>query len=514
LEEAGEARPALAVRERPERVPLSYAQQRLWFIGQLEGPSPTYNSPVMLRLSGGLDRSALAAAFRDVLGRHEALRTVFPAADGQPYQQVVPLEELAWELAVVDIAGADRSVHPDLRLLDLGNRAWDLPATDGSVIELSVDLTTSSEVAPGELVRAAAEAAGHAFDLSAEVPVRAWLFGAGAGEHVLVVVVHHIAGDGWSTGPLMRDLSAAYAARCAGRVPEWAPLPVQYADYALWQRELLGSDGDAQSLMSRQINYWREALGGSPEELALPFDRPRPAMASHRGHTATFRVPAQLHERLLEVARAEGVTLFMILQTALSVLLSRLGAGTDVPIGSAVAGRTDEALDDLVGCFVNSLVVRTDLSGDPTFGEVLGRVRERALAAFAHQDVPFERLVEALAPSRSLARHPLFQVVLTALDSGSAVPVLPDVESRAFVLGKPVAKFDLDVLVGEVFDETGAPAGVRGAVSAAADLFDEPFAGWIAGRFVRVLEVLAGDVSTRVSGVEVLDEAERRRVLV
>jgi amino acid adenylation domain-containing protein len=261
------------------------------------------------------------------------------------------------------------------------------------------------------------------------------------------------------------------------------------------------------------MDYWREALAGLPEELELPADRPRPAAASHRRHSVPLEVPAELHAQLTGVAREQGVTLFMVLHSALAVLLSRLGAGTDIPIGSGIAGRTDEALDDLVGCFVNTVVVRTDLSGDPSFLEVLARVRETSLAGFAHPDVPFERLVEELAPARSLARNPLFQVLLTLRNTERMVPDLFGVKTELMPAGAAGAKVDLDVNVGEVFDESGRSKGLRGSVIAAADLFDADSAERIAERFLNLLDLLTADPQTRLSGVDLLDEAERRRVL-
>src|SRR5690606_10041620 len=394
----GPARPVLAPRERPAVVPPSYAQQRLWFLNRFEGPSATYNMPTALRIRGPLDVAALRAAIGDVVARHETLRTVLPDSGGVPRQ------------LILDPAAA----RPELEVAD----------------------TTEAEL-PARL----ATAAGYAFDISAEPPLRAHLFRIGPEEHVALLLMHHIAGDGWSMAPLARDVITAYAARARGREPDWAPLPVQYADYTLWQQDLFGSEDDPDSLISKQIAYWKDALAGLPEELPLPTDRPRPAQASYRGGTERFRLGPEVREALLDLARETGASPFMVAQAAFAGLLTRLGAGTDVPIGSPIAGRSDDALDDLVGMFVNMLVFRTDTSGNPTFRELIGRVRETDLAAYAHQDVPFERLVEVLNPPRHLARHPLFQVGLTFQNNPEARLELDGFSAEVEPLSAGAARF-------------------------------------------------------------------------
>ncbi|MEU7137625.1 amino acid adenylation domain-containing protein, partial [Streptomyces sp. NPDC046261] len=474
LSDSAPVRPELAPAIRPEKLPLSFAQRRLWLMSRLEGANATYNIPMAVRLSGPLDTEALKAALADVIGRHESLRTVFPEdTDGQPHQHVLQPGRAAELLAFTQ---AEVSAGPDLSA-------------------------------------ALHENAGCRFDPALDLPLRAWLFTSAPDEHVLLLVMHHIAGDGWSLAPLAQDLSTAYTARSVGEAPAWAALPVQYADYTLWQRELLGDENDPESLIAQQTAYWQQTLAGVPEELALPFDRARPAIASHQGGSVPLMLDAQLHARIVELARAQGTSVFMLMQAALAALLTRLGAGEDVPIGSPIAGRTDDALDDLVGFFVNTLVLRTDTTGNPTFTELLKRVRETDLAAYAHQDLPFERLVELLNPVRSLARHPLFQVMLALQNNMEAGLDLPGVDFGIEPLDLTTAKFDLGFTLTERFTADGAPAGMDGYTDYATDLFDRSTVEALSRRLVRMLEAVVTDPALPIGQVEILSDHERHQLL-
>ncbi|WP_410643743.1 amino acid adenylation domain-containing protein [Amycolatopsis sp. lyj-346] len=470
LATAGAAeRPPLAARPRPARPPLSFAQRRLWFLHRMEGPSATYNLPTFLHLTGALDVDALRAALGDLTDRHESLRTVFPAEDGEPWQRVLEAAEARPALPVRPLAedGIDAVIAADAR---------------------------------------------HTFRLESEIPLSAVLYRIGPERHLLSLVVHHIAGDGWSLTPLARDLAEAYTVRSAGDRPQWSDLPVQYVDYTLWQREILGDEESEHSALARQFRYWRTQLAGLPAELALPFDRPRPAVASHRGELFQQIVPADVHRGLLALTRRLDATLFMVLQAALSALLTRLGAGTDIPLGSLIAGRTDEAMDELVGFFVNTLVLRTDTSGDPRFAELVARVRETDLAAYAHQDIPFERLVEVVNPERSLSRHPLFQVMLVLQNMTESRLEVPGLDVREQPGQPGAAKFDLLLSMAETHDEEGEPAGLEILVEYSTDLFDRATAERIVGCFRRFLAGVAADPTGRIGVVEILGEADRALV--
>ncbi|MFF3935180.1 amino acid adenylation domain-containing protein [Streptomyces phaeofaciens] len=459
-------RPPLSVAARPERLPLSSSQQRLWVLYQVEGPSATYNIPWAWSLTGPLDVDALRAAVHDLAGRHETLRTVFPDEGGVAFQRVVDLSE--------------------------------------AVVPITVEDTDAGRL-PGRL----AEAAAYGFAVDREIPLRVHVFRTGPQEWTLLLLLHHIAGDEWSEGPLNRDLALAYAARTAGRTPDWEPLPVQYADYTLWQRDVLGDERDPQSLSARQIAYWKRTLAGLPEELTLPVDRPRPLETSYRGGSADLSLDAELAAGLNALARDNGVSVFMVLQAAVATLLTRLGAGTDIPVGSPISGRTDAALDELVGFFLNTLVLRTDTSGDPTFRQLLARVRESDLAAYDHQDVPFERLVDALNPARSLARHPLFQVMVVYLASGGDETFLPGLHAHRDDVAQTTAKFDLSF----DFVERGDGTGVDGVLEYSADLFDPATARSFADRLRRVLRAVTADPDLALGRIDILGPDERARLL-
>ncbi|WP_223243166.1 condensation domain-containing protein, partial [Streptomyces sp. CBMA123] len=477
----GRARPVLGPAERPATVPLSHAQERLWFLDRMDGPTGAYNIPLAVRLTGPLDRAALDAAVRDVLERHESLRTVFAEADGLPSQ------------LVLTVAEAERA---------------------GGGLE-------SVELRAAELPGALAAETAHPFALSAQVPLRARLFVLSPTDHALVLTVHHIAADGWSLGPLVRDLTTAYRCRAEGRAPDWRPLPVQYADHALWQRALLGAKDDPDSLAAAELAHWREALAGIPEELELPADFPRPDRAGQRGAEVRCALPAEAHARLAALARDGGASLFMAVQAGLAALLTRLGAGTDIPLGSPVAGRTEEAVRELVGFFVNTLVLRTDTSGDPAFRELLGRVRETDLTAYAHAELPFEQLVEGLNPARSTGRQPLFQVVLAfenaAFGTGSpgpaALPPMPGLTAEVLPVDTTTAKFDLSFQVRERTAADGGPAGLEILLEYREDLFTAATATRLARSLATLLDSAARTPDAPLSALELLT-AEERRVLL
>nr|WGD93726.1 condensation domain-containing protein [Bacillus subtilis] len=345
--------------------------------------------------------------------------------------------------------------------------------------------------------------------LRTEPAFRAELFVIGPDEYVLLLLVHHIVGDGWSLTPLTRDLGTAYAARRHGRSPEWAPLAVQYADYALWRQELLGNEDDPNSLIAGQLAFWKETLKNLPDQLESPTDYSRPAEPSHDGDTIHFRIEPELHKRLQELARANRVSLFMVLQSGLAALLTRLGAGTDIPIGSPIAGRNDDALGDLVGLFINTLVLRTDTSGDPSFRELLDRVREVNLAAYDNQDLPFERLVEVLNPARSRATHPLFQIMLAFQNTPDAELHLPDMESDLRINSVGSAKFDLTLEISEDRLADGTPNGMEGLLEYSTDLFKRETAQALADRLMRLLEVAESDPDEQIGNLDILAPEER-----
>ncbi len=461
---AGESVDAVPLRQvgRTGPIPASFAQERLWFLEQMRPGEATYAIPAALRMAGPLDAEALRRALEEIVRRHEALRTVFARSGGRPVQVVRPAERL--ELPVEEVAAGE---------------------------------------SPEAALRARMqEEAQRLFDLEEGPLFRVALLRLGADEHALLLSMHHIVSDGWSMGVLLRELAALYAAFLADGPSPLAELPVQYADFAAWQRAWL--QGEA---LERQVAFWRERLAGAPAVLELPTDHPRPAVQGSRGAVHAFTVPLATADAARELGRREGVTLFMTLASAWALLLSRYSGAQELVVGVPTAGRTRRELEELIGFFVNALPLRAELGGDPSTRELLARTREAVLAGYAHQDVPFEKLVEELRVERSLAHSPIFQVMFTLMDAPLTVPELPGLAMRAMEGQTGTAKFDLTLGV------LNAEDGLRAELEYATDLFDRASAERLGERFRALLEGMIADPARPVSGISFLAEDEREQVL-
>ena len=457
------ALPAMVPVERTGALPLSYGQERLWFLNRMEPESAFYNHPLAVRLEGALDARVLERALGEIVRRHEALRTTFPERDGAPVQVIAPF------------AG------------------FTLPLEDLSALDEAAREAEVTRLVDGE--------AGRVFDLAAGPLCIARLLRLGEAEHVLLLSMHHIVTDGWSMPVLFRELWTLYDACREGRASPLPELAVQYADYAVWQRQQLRG-----AALERQLAYWRQQLAGAPPLLELPTDRPRPVMQSYRGGHEPVEMPAALLERLEALARAEGATLYMVLLAAFQVLLGRYAAADDVVVGSAIAGRTRREVEELIGFFVNTLVLRADLSGNPGFREVLRRVREATLGAYEHQELPFERLVEELQPERSLSHSPLFQVMfLVNMQRGEAGE--GGIRARSIEAQLGTTKFDLTLALAPGAD------GLRGELEYASDLFERGTMVRMLAHLQRVLEQVTEDPELPISQLRLLDADERRQVV-
>lgn len=450
-----------------DELPVSLAQRRLWFLNTLEPASSAYNIPVVLHLEGRLDVHALRAALGDVSARHEPLRTIFPYVDGEPQQRI-------------------------------------LPAVDGAPSCIAVDVPADRV---DDIVRQESE---RPFDVTTEIPLRAVLLRTSPTSHTLVVTMHHIASDGWSLAPFADDLSTAYAARAAGAEVHWRePLPIAYADYSLWQRASLGSSDDPASEMHSQLQFWRRALADAPEEMPLPRDRERGALPSDIGHLR-FALDAEQHRSLRGVAAAHRTSLFIVLHAAVAAALGQHGAGTDIVLGAPVAGRGDPKLEGLVGFFVNTVALRTSLEGDPTLAELIERVRTTNTEAYAHQDVPFDAVVDAIRPPRVADRHPVFQVLMTLQNTGPAQldlgEVTVTVPPQATTAG---VKTDLML-------DFSTPGGDAGPLDAALaydrSLFDESTIARMRDSVDRLLTAMIASTALPLSQIPAVDGPAQRRI--
>ncbi len=462
----GRPSPPLKSVARDRDLPLSFAQQRLWFLDQYEPNSPFYNIPIALRLRGDLNVEALEQSFQEIIRRHEVLRTTFASRNGKPVQVILP------------------SMRLTLQMIDLS----DLPEPER---EARARLLASDE-------------AQRPFDLSRGPLLRVTLLRSGENDYLLLFTLHHIVSDGWSTGLFLREFNALYAAFKAAKPSLLPELPIQYADYAVWQREWLQGD-----VLEGQLAYWKRQIGGSPTVLELPIDRPRPAVQSFRGAMQSFILQRGLSESLIAIGRREGATQFMTLLAAFQTLLHRYTGQTAISVGTPIAGRRQKETEVLIGFFVNTLVIRADLSADPSFRTLLKQVRELSLGAYAHQDLPFEKLVEELEPERSLAQSPLFQVMFVfenapqeSLDGG-------DLKFENFMSEATTSKFDLTLFMTQSGDRR-----LGGTIEYNTDLFERSRIKRMIEHFQTLLEGIAADPEQRASQIPLLTEAEQHRLLI
>jgi hypothetical protein len=445
--------------------PLSYAQERLWFLDQLQPGTATYNIPMALRFSGPLNVDALAWSFNEVVRRHEILRTTFVTQNGEPVQIAAP--ELTLQIPVTDLQ----------RFHDAEER----------------------ETKAGRLATAEAR---RGFDLGRGPLLRVSVLRLAAHDHMLLLTMHHIVGDGWSFGILFQELKTLYEAACQGNRSPLPPLTVQYADFAVWQRKWL-----TEARLAKEMAYWRQRLAGAPMELALPHDHPRPAVQSHAGMTLSFQCSRELTDRLVQIGRDAGGTLFMVLLAAFKVLLYRCSGQADLVVGTPMANRNRAEIEGLIGFFVNMLVLRTDLSGDPSFRDVLRRVKDATLGAYDHANLPFERLVEELQPNRSLSLNPIFQVVfalqnlpVSRVKTDTSPAAAPASDTRrhnmdSVVAGIGTAKFDLLLAFGEMED------GLVGTLEYSIDLFELATIRQMQRHYSQVLAAIAQDQDTLVLSI-------------
>jgi amino acid adenylation domain-containing protein len=450
---------------RSENLPLSFAQQRLWFLNQLESQSATYNVPRALCLRGTLNVAVLEQSLTEIVRRHEILRTLFSVVDDSPIQLIIPLKTVS--LPVMELQ--------------------ELPELERAA----------------EVQRLATEEARRPFDLEHGPLLRVTLLRLGATEHVLLVTMHHIVSDAWSAEIFIRELSTLYEAFLSGQPSPLSDLSLQYADFAVWQRQWLQGE-----VLEAQLTYWKQQLAGAPPVLKLPTDRPRPAVQAYRGSTECFQIDLNLTQRLEALSQQSGVTLFMTLLAAFVTLLSRYSGQEDIVVGSPIANRNRQEIEPLIGFFVNTLVLRTDLSGNPTFRELLGRVREIALGAYDHQDLPFERLVEALQPERNLSHAPLFQVMLVLQNAPQPPLELPGLTLSQMEIERGTAKFDLTLSV----EETGQ--GLTGKLEYNTDLFEPTIIARMVGHFQTLLAGIVAGPEQYLSELPLLTAAERQRLLV